>query len=257
MATNGRRITSPTRYSCLAVDDEPAVLSAYELVLSDHYTVHLAESGEEALELLKRVPVHVVLLDLKLPGMDGIEVLRCIRKEKPDLPVIIVSGKSDHEAAKEAANLGVAGYLDKPYNVEELHEKIETALGRVIITRNCTEGPRGAHPSDLAAAVQRFIRRHYAEKLTLPAIAKVFSVSPRHLRRLFREKSGMSVMAYLIRVRIDVAATLILGSDLPIKAIPSQVGYASLSLFYNHFERLTGLTPDAYRQQLRLLGRIQ
>lgn len=115
-------------HACLVVDDDRGVLAAYELDLSDTYTLHLADTGARALQLLGRYPIDVVLLDLKLPDLNGIELLRRIRELKPNLPVIIVTGHSRHQTAIAAANLGVAGYLTKPYDAEDLSRKIEAAL---------------------------------------------------------------------------------------------------------------------------------
>lgn len=87
----------------------------------------VATSGEAALAHLKDNPVDIVLLDLKMPGMDGFEVLRHIREDLPEVSVIILSGHADLDAAAKGMELGAFFYLLKPVNLEELCHKIEDA----------------------------------------------------------------------------------------------------------------------------------
>ncbi len=230
----------------LAVDDDPGILASYKLALSGDYALDFAEDGETALRLLGRDPIDLVILDLRLPDLHGIEILRRIRQGTPSLPVIIVTAFSSHDSAIDAANLGVAGYVQKPFDVDEIKKKIECVLSRSAITRTDAELPSGQkRVADLALGV---IRTRYAEKLTAKMIAKTVGVSPRQLRDAFQEQWGLSVKDYLIRVRIENARTLLRQTDLPIKAIAAAVGYQGLSHFYKHFLRLTGETPCAYRR---------
>src|SRR5574337_521454 len=97
--------TLPKTYSCLIVDDDAAVQSVFELALGDEYTLYHAGDGQTALSLLARyLLIDLVFLELRLPDLPGIEVLRRIRLLTPALPVIIVTAYSSHEAAVEAAN---------------------------------------------------------------------------------------------------------------------------------------------------------
>lgn len=119
---------TPSRPGCLVVDDELSVLSAIELVLSDDFTVYLAQTGATALDILRRERVHLVALDLKLPDVYGLELLPQIQEIAPEVPVIIITGHSTHDTVIDSWNLGAVGYLTKPFTNEELLQKAQKAL---------------------------------------------------------------------------------------------------------------------------------
>jgi len=111
-------------------DDEPVRELAQEYLERAGMAVHGASGGAEALELLrKEAPeIDVVILDLRMPGLDGIQVLEQIRRDHADLPVVLASGHSRAESAERAGQLAPAGYLEKPYTPEELVEAVSRAL---------------------------------------------------------------------------------------------------------------------------------
>ncbi len=113
----------------LIVDDEPSIrrLLAFNLSRAS-YRVEAASTGEEALELLDRLHFDVVLLDLMLPGIDGLEVLRQIRRRNPSLPVILLTAHGSIENAVEAMKLGARDFLTKPFEMERLNVAIRNTL---------------------------------------------------------------------------------------------------------------------------------
>src|SRR5262245_16633745 len=105
----------------LIVDDEEGIRESLKLILSDHYELILTDSGEQALECLKNDKgIDVVLLDIKMPRVNGLEVLPKIKQSYPDKRVIIVTGYKSVETASEAAKLGVDGYIVKPFKNQEI-----------------------------------------------------------------------------------------------------------------------------------------
>lgn len=114
----------------LVVDDELGPRESLRIILKPHYDVATADSGPSALEYLSSNPVDVMLLDVRMPGMDGMEVLRRAKKLKPDLEVVIVTAYASLETAQEAINHEVAGYLIKPFGKEEVLEAVAKGLKR-------------------------------------------------------------------------------------------------------------------------------
>jgi len=105
----------------LIVDDEEGIRESLKLILSDNYELILTDSGEQALECLKHDKnIGVVLLDIKMPRMNGLEVLPKIKKTYPDKKVILVTGYKSVETASEAAKSGADGYIVKPFKAEEI-----------------------------------------------------------------------------------------------------------------------------------------
>jgi len=115
----------------LLVDDEVDFTQALgeRLELRD-YTVNVAGSGEECLKQLESGLPDVVVLDLKMPGLGGIEVLKRIRVDYPDLPVLLLTGYGSTEEGIKGMQLGAADYLMKPLNIDDLISKIHQAVGR-------------------------------------------------------------------------------------------------------------------------------
>ena len=117
-----------TTAKVLLVDDEEAfVISNAKLLSKRGYDVRTALEGRTALQLLAEQEVEVVVLDVKMPGMDGITVLTEIKKRFPLVEVIMLSGQATFEAAVEGINLGAGDYLMKPCQITELVRKIEEA----------------------------------------------------------------------------------------------------------------------------------
>jgi len=170
----------PHPHTCLVVDDEPIVRLGLKVTLENLCAVRLAEDGEQALEILKQEPIHVVLLDLILPGMNGIEVLRRIRQTRPYLPVILLTGYGTFDVLKQAVSLQVTGYIEKPFDFEELKERVNAVLSRVTISGICPAGWFTQNTHDLFEAIQRLILARYDEPLTVEKIAEQFGSDRDH-----------------------------------------------------------------------------
>jgi excisionase family DNA binding protein len=129
-ATPARPAAGTTRPRVLVVDDEASIrdLLAKTLALAE-YDVDVAPDGRTALERMRLYPYDLLIADLKMPGMDGLTVIREAKRYKADLPVIIITGFSTESSAIEAVNLGVAGYLTKPFRVPQVLAAAAKALG--------------------------------------------------------------------------------------------------------------------------------
>ncbi len=113
----------------LIVDDEAVVRQAFARILSgDHCEAETADDGAEALRKMQQQPFDVVLLDLKMPGIDGITVLRTIKRNWPDSEVIVITGYAALDTAKESVAAGAFDYLAKPVGPDEI---LEAARGAV------------------------------------------------------------------------------------------------------------------------------
>jgi two-component system nitrogen regulation response regulator NtrX len=113
----------------LVVDDEESILRCLEGVLRDEgYEVVVAGSGEEALEKVEVEHPDAVLLDVWLPGIDGMETLECLRARLPGLPVVMMSGHGTIETAVQATRLGAYDFIEKPLNLDKVLLALDNAL---------------------------------------------------------------------------------------------------------------------------------
>ncbi len=129
--------TYPTKghETILLVDDEPSLLETGESLLSFlGYNVLTASSGEEALEIVKKEgkEIDIVVMDLMMPGIGGLKALKGMRELFPELKAIIASGLMDAASSREIIKSGAAGFIKKPYLVEELNVKIREILGAPV-----------------------------------------------------------------------------------------------------------------------------
>jgi two-component system KDP operon response regulator KdpE len=120
---------SSTPLRILAVDDEPPIRRFLRTSLSAQgYNVLEAEDGQNALDLLRRNAIDLVVLDLGLPGMDGFEVIRRLRDSGSSVPIIVLSVRTDEAGKVRALDLGADDYISKPFGVDELLARIRAAL---------------------------------------------------------------------------------------------------------------------------------
>ncbi|PYM66900.1 MAG: hypothetical protein DMD79_02125, partial [Candidatus Rokuibacteriota bacterium] len=119
----------------LIVDDEPGVRASVKVILQDRWDVVEAADGTAALEIMRRQDVDCCLLDILMPGMDGIEVLACIKRLDATIEVVLVTAVRTLRTAVEAMRLGAYDYLTKPFPVEELREAVHGALERRALRR--------------------------------------------------------------------------------------------------------------------------
>ena len=116
--------------SILIVDDEAGPRESLSMILKPIYEVHTAENGQEAINFISQRKVDLVTLDLKMPGLSGIEVLQEIKKLQPEVEVIIVTGYGTLNNAQEAIRFGAADFISKPFNVADIIAIVGKAFER-------------------------------------------------------------------------------------------------------------------------------
>ena len=113
----------------LVVDDEEGIRESLKLILGDHYDIILTDSGEQALRLVEGDPaIGLVLMDIKMPKVDGLDVLKAMKAKRPNLNVVMVTGYKAVETASEAARLGASGYIIKPFKSDEILNTVKRNL---------------------------------------------------------------------------------------------------------------------------------
>jgi len=116
------------RANVLVVDDELGPRESMRMILKPLHNVFTAENGDSALKTIRQEPIDLVTLDLRMPGIDGIEVLKQIKQFNPNIEVIVVTGYGSLKSATEAMKYGVKGYVTKPYNLQEINTLVDKAI---------------------------------------------------------------------------------------------------------------------------------
>ena len=130
------------KYRILAVDDNSISLATIEQALKEKYEVTPLNSGVRALQYLKKNKPDLILLDVRMASKDGVETLREIREMEDcqNIPVIMLTSQNDKHTVLESFMLGADNYILKPFNVEDLHERIESVLRKAGSRKNAESG---------------------------------------------------------------------------------------------------------------------
>ena len=112
----------------LIVDDDEAIRDTLYDLFSDQHLCHVADTADRAIGWLDQESYDVVLTDISMPGVSGVELLGHVRQRQPDTPVIIISGITDQEHAKGLLRLGAFDYLLKPFRLEQVERSVERAI---------------------------------------------------------------------------------------------------------------------------------
>jgi two-component system response regulator YesN len=231
----------------LIIDDEAALLESLRNLLSSDYNVLCAERGRKGLTILKKDKVDLVLLDYRLPDINGIKVLKGIKGVHTDMPVIMMSGYCDKALVISAWDEKADGYLDKPLDIDVLQEKLVEFIGRrgnPILNIDL---------SNLSATVRSIINaldENPHRFQSVRNIADSFSLNPDYLSHLFKKETGVNLYEYMARLKVAKARELLRDKRHSVKEISYNLGFISPTAFYKIFKRFNGLSPEEFRQHL-------
>lgn len=243
----------------LMADDEAIEREAMKKILSRGLpgteVVGEAANGREAISLARELQPDIILMDVKMPGINGIEAVKIIRRAFPNIKFVIVSAYDTFEYAQEVMREGVKDYLLKPAKKEEI---IRT-LSRVI-RENRMEKPGfpeeepnqgGDNIYSLSEEAKAYIDDHFHESITLEDVAAHVDLSPYYFSKLFKEQNGTSFIEYLTAMRIQQGKELLKKTHLSLKEICFKVGYHDPNYFSRVFKKNTGRTPSEYRVSIK------
>lgn len=229
----------------LIVDDDEDLRSELGSLL-EGYEIVEASNGAFALKLLERAnEVALVVLDVMMPGLNGLDVLTEIKKNNPELKVIILTGHSSKDVAIEALKGRADDYIEKPIVAGRIKETVERLLGQKE-----TE----AGPLDLKAKIEkvkRFVERNCFRKTTLEDAAKAVYLSPKYLSRVFKEQAGVGFSDFKLGIKIARSKELLTKSAFNVNQISDKLGYENTESFIRQFKNFTRLTPTEFRKKFQ------
>lgn len=240
----------------LIADDESVIRNGIAHLIKasglDLTVAALAQDGEEAVEAVCRLDPEIIIMDINMPRLNGLQAIRKIRALSPDAKIIILSGYSDFSYAQQAIDLGVFKYLLKPLDFRSFSGILSQAMEAA--TKRLWEKSRLPHEEpaparDKSVAALQYIREHFTDNtLTLSGVAQKFYLSPSYLTKIIKEKTSLSFTDYLNRLRIDLAEKLLSEEpEMTVNEIAERSGYSSQHYFSRAFKNYTGLSPMQYR----------
>lgn len=218
-----------------------------------------AEDGISGEEKILSLRPDIVLTDIRLPGQTGLKMIRNVMHTyAPE--VIVISGYSEFEYARDALSLGVLAYIVKPVDENELQEALKYAASRLLAKQRIDirllfsdpdsagdEEHSSGQKSHHVLQAMRYIHNHYAENFPVGAIADTLGISEDHLGRLFKEQTSFSINEYRNNYRMAQAAKLLARPELSVSEVAQQVGMNNQHYFSILFKQKMGLSPSQYR----------
>lgn len=251
-------------YRVLLVDDEPAILKSEKRAIMNRTkgfeVVGEAHDVKKAISLYNQLEPHVILTDIRMPGEDGISLVKYVSKSKRNFPTlcVVVSGYSDFDYVRNSFIHDAYDYLLKPIipsKIEELFKRIKNEIETRMGTdaENEESAPEEiikTKHKDLVDRIQHYVENNLAGDNSIAAICKQFSISQPYLSKIFRKAKNCTFIEYLTDVKVKKAKELLLHrQDLLIGDIASQLGFSDQFYFSKVFKSVEGCTPSEYRNK--------
>lgn len=246
----------------IIADDEKVIRNGLKKLLeSSDLPLSISEpaaNGKEALNLIKEVLPDIILMDINMPGLKGLDVIAEVKPLIPNTKIIIISGHDDFHYAQRALQLGAFDYLLKPINKEHLFDVIKRAIGTLpqISTLEQSISPAQVDcSSSIGDKAIDYIRANYSNsEINLSNISKMLHISESYLTRIIKQKVNKSFSTYLTDLRMEKAIYILTNrDDVMVGQIAEAVGYSSHHYFCRVFKAYTGLSPLEYKQKNKIL----
>lgn len=242
----------------LVVDDETVVRRG--IVLGVDWAsmgcviVGEAANGLEGIQAVERYKPNLIITDVRMPRMDGIEMIRELRRRGCEAHAILLTAYSDFDYVRSALQLGADDYLLKPFRDQELAAAVERVRQKVQERwekGNDIELPlvKGDKSKYVLKALE-YISAHYADSgISITTIANHLGVSEGHLSHVFKKETNYTVVGYLTQYRIHMATKLLRDRNHKVYEVAELVGYKDVAYFGSTFKKLTGVSPSEYQDR--------
>ncbi|MDR9856931.1 response regulator [Paenibacillus sp. VCA1] len=227
-----------------------------------------AGNGEKALELLKTTEVDLLITDLAMPVMSGLELMREVKDKYPRICMVVLTFHHDFALIQEALRLGAVDYITKiELEQEQLDGILSRIAGRIREVKggnfaeseaSLAENREAASGSSYSEEVREcivhavgYIREHYQTELLLPDVAQRVNMSRSYFSRCFKDIVGQTFHEYVRELRIEHAKTLLRQTNKPVQWISVQSGYPNEKYFFKVFRETTGYLPGEFRKKAR------
>ncbi len=201
-----------------------------------------AENGYEGLKMIVDMVPDIVITDVRMPKMNGLEMISELKKIGIESTFVILSGYSEFEYARQGMKLGVLEYLLKPVTVADVTELLKKIVGE----DKDNEVIENYEHSDVVTNMRKYIDANYSMKIGLNTFSDMYKLTPEYLSNLFAKETGETFSNYLKKIRIEKAKDLILTTDMKVYKIAYMVGYPDQKYFSKVFKEYTGVSAKQF-----------
>ena len=263
--STGKRTQANRNFNILIVDDDAEIAHYIKTELSDWYRFEHASNGKEGLKMLLTGKYDLVISDVMMPEMDGVTMLKKIKGNSnvSDIPVILLTSKSEVENRLEGLRKGADAFLAKPFNMEELHILIDNLVDNVRRIRGKYSGAQGqkakieqiqvkGNNDALMERVMKYMNEHLADPdLNVEKLTEDVGISRAQLHRKLKEIAGVSAGEFIRNLRLEQAARLIEEGQINITQVAYSVGFSNQTHFSTVFKKHYGMSPSEYAETKR------
>ena len=235
-------------FKVVFVDDEFLIVEGLKSIIDwESYNICVAGTALNACDgitLVKETKPDILITDIRMKGMDGLEMLKHIKETGYNGYIIILSGYQEFEYAQKAIENGVYRYLLKPVDIPVLTNIISDISNKLSEER--TELEMFESGIDKAVA---YIESHFKEDISLNKIAEMFHFEASYFSKLLKKRFGMTYTEYVMTLRINMAKDYLKKTDYSIEKIAFIVGYKDDKYFREIFKKYVGVSPARYRKE--------
>jgi YesN/AraC family two-component response regulator len=235
------------RRKILLVDDSVELRSEFRTWFPEYSFTEAAGAAEALRALARPNDFDLVIMDVQMPGMDGLTALEKIKSSPHPRRVLIMTGYSSKETAIKALTARADGYVEKPFDIKTMRAAIEKQL-------LAAAGASTAGELDVESKVEhvkRFVEANCLGRVSLKEAAASVFLSPKSLSRVFHERTGMKFEDFKLKARMVRARKLLRSTSLSVKQVSSMLGYSNAESFIRQFEKIVKDTPSCYRKNRR------
>ena len=235
----------------IIIDDEPKIRKGLGKILNMHpgWTVlDTFTEGESAIRFLAENHVDVVITDIHMPGMTGLDMIARIKESNKKLSFVILSGYGRFEYAQRAIDLGVKKFLMKPTSPEEVTQALEQIESELTDRVPSTLAQKPTNNLVIMRA-KEYIDLNYRKKFTLTDMANALYISPNYLSDLFKKHTGMKFSDYLLEVRMEKSKEYLMDIHYKVGDISALVGFSDARYFSSTFRKRYGMSPLEFRNR--------
>ena len=248
----------------LIVDDDrltrDGIKKTLEIWSEGKHRIETSRSGAEALKWLEENTVHIIITDVNMPKISGLEMLELLNSQNQLPVVVVISGYAEFEYAKKSLQLGVFEYLVKPIDKSllintvqralELDSNLErlNAIEKLVDPKLLEVRLNEAQYSSITNLAIQYINANLHESITMKQVADHFHLNASYFSVLFKDETGVTFTDYLTRVRLHKAKELLLTDNMPIWEVAEKVGYSTAKYFIQVFKENEGMSPKHYRK---------
>ncbi|WOV82972.1 response regulator [Sporosarcina jeotgali] len=254
-------------YTLLVVDDEPILIRGIRSFV-DFKALSISEvleaaNGEEALDLFKTHKPDLVLADINMPKMNGLDFAAAAKSLKPDVKIAMITGYDYFDYAVAALKTGVDDYVLKPVSKTDIQELLQKLIGKVQeahrqqeVTKLVDGLIQSSNSIDVSLGYKSQITREINSNLSnlefsLASLASTLSLSPSYVSTLFKQLFGTTFQQYMIASRLDRAKLLLLSTDMKMYEIAASVGFEDPNYFSAAFKKRFLLSPNQFKEKSR------